>query len=608
MARGLIKDDSILGLLKNKEWLEHKFNVEHYSSSRLAKELGTTRTTVEKYRIQFNIKQTLTPKELTANNYKNKTVNEKQLILNKRKQTNLELYGHENTFQSHSEQVKQTMIEKYGAEKPLQSPIIFKKQQATMKQRYGVNFAVHNRELYQKQINTILQRYGDNPAKIDEFKEKAKQTNRERYGTDYAMSNPDVAALSKQRFLELYTYEEIQEKMKQTCRERYGTDYAIQNPEVFEYVRSQFWLKYDTEEKRSTIKNSMKNSCKLKYGVDFASQSHLIAVLHLLEDKDWLIYQHHTQKKTLTQIGNELGCDTTTISRYCNNHNIDVHYYYESAQQREVSDWIRSLGVNVLTNQRKLIKGELDIYLPDYKIAIEYCGVFWHSDVHERMIPTYHLNKLKQCQEKGIRLLTLYEDEWVYRKDQVKSKIISILGKQTDVIYARKCTVISNIDKATKQQFFNNYHIQGDGPGSITIGLLYDNKVVAMMTFIVRSNNTFELNRYASSIRVVGGFQKLLKYFQSNNDWSEIISFADLRWSQGNMYDVSGFKLDKVLRPDYRYVIGNKTYHKFGFRRESLAKKLPYFDPSLSEVQNMRNAGIPRIFNCGLLRYVLTNT
>ena len=164
-------------------------------------------------------------------------------------------------------------------------------------------------------------------------------------------------------------------------------------------------------------------------------------------------------------------------------------------------------------------------------------------------------------------------------------------------------------DTNTKNKFFDSYHIQGTGPGSITYGLEHDGKMVAMMTFISRGDGEYELNRYASSIRVVGGFSKLLKKFQQTYEWKSILSFADLRWSDGNMYDKNGFVLDKVLSPDYRYVIGNETFHKFAFRRDALAKgKIPHFDPELSEVQNMRNAGYYRIFNCGLLRYVINNT
>ena len=385
MSRKTI-DTTILILLKNKEWLEDKLINQQYSCSRLAKELGTTRTTVEKYRVFHNIQITLSQKELTTINYQNKSKEEKEQILSKRKTTNKQLYGEENTFVSHKEKIIETMLEKYGVEKPLQSSDILKKQTQTMIKKY-------NRKSY--------------------------------------------------------------------------------------------------------------------------SQQHLsLNVIDTLNDKEWLTNQHITQKKTIKQISQELVVDPTTVNFACQRNEIKIKYYYESAQQREISDWLSSLDILVNTNIRNIITGELDIYLPDYNLAVEYCGVFWHSDAHTRMTPNYHLNKLKQCQKLGIRLLTIYEDEWLYKKDIVKQKMLSILKMNTESIFARKCQIIQITNTKIKQQFLDQYHIQGTGPGSITYSLTYNDNIIAIMTFIQKPNGVYDLNRYATSTRIVGGFQKLLKHFQ----------------------------------------------------------------------------------------------
>lgn len=522
MSRNKV-ESSIIELLKSKEWLHTKLVTEQYSCSRLAKELGTTRTTVEKYRVLHQIEQPLSQKQLTTINYQNKQQQDKQTILERRKQTNIKLYGTENTFQSHRDKIVDVMQEKYGVKSPLQSPDIFAKQQATMVERYGVTSAVHSAVLYQKQIDTNRRLYGDNPAKLGKFQEKTKHTNLN------------------------------------------------------------------------------------KYGVDYHTQKHLSReVLDNLSNRDWLIEHHHTLKKTLSQVANEVGCNITTVYRYCMINNVEIKHYYESAQQREISDWLQTLNITVDINRRDLISGELDIYLPEHDLAIEYCGVYWHSDIHPRITSNYHLNKLKLCQTKNIRLLTIFEDEWVYRKEIVKQKILAILGKTTSSVFARKCDITKITNKKIKQQFFNQHHIQGSGPGSITYGLMHNNVIVAMMTFIEQVDGVYVLNRYASSPRVVGGFQKLLAHFCKSHVWKQLVSFADLRWSEGDVYNKGGFALDKILQPDYRYVFGNNTHHKFAFRRERLKIFLgQHFNPSLTEVENMRNAGYYRIWNCGLLRYVL---
>lgn len=522
MTKRKTVDPEIISKLKDERWLRQKLINEQYSCSRLAKELGTTRTTVEKYRVSHKIEQPLSQKELATIAAQSRTEQEKQSIIDKRCQTNLKRHGVENPFQS-VEKIEESMLKKYGVRKPLQ----------------------HER-----------------------FREKRYQTNIEKFGVKHPIQN-----------------KEIQESVRQHFEEKYGG-----NPG-----------------KHNVIREKMKQTSLERYGVEHASQKHLSqSTLNKLSNRTWLIEHHHNKQKTLSQIANELECNITTVYRHCVNHDIEIKHYFESAQQRELSDWLTSIGIKVETNVRNIISGELDIYLPDYNLAIEYCGVFWHSDAHSRITPNYHLNKMKQCNQKGIRLITMYEDEWLYTKEIVKQKILAIVGKlNSSVAYARKCSVVE-VSKQTKKTFFNSNHIQGDGPGSITYGLEYNDEIVAMMTFIRQQNGIYVLNRYASSYRVIGGFQKLLKHFQKNHEWKQIVSFADLRWSEGDVYYKGGFTLDKTLKPDYRYVIGNKTFHKFGFRRKSLPTILgKKFNPELSEMENMKNAGYHKIWNCGLMRFVL---
>ena len=154
-------------------------------------------------------------------------------------------------------------------------------------------------------------------------------------------------------------------------------------------------------------------------------------------------------------------------------------------------------------------------------------------------------------------------------------------------------------------KFLNDNHIQGDGPGSIHIGLEYDSKLVAVMSFM-KQKEKYYLNRYATSKQVVGGFSKLLKHFQRNNDWSILISFADQRWSNGNLYVQTGWELDSVLPSDYSYSSdGKNRSHKFNYRRNKLQNMLNYYDPLISERKNCDNNGILRIWDCGKLKFII---
>lgn len=357
---------------------------------------------------------------------------------------------------------------------------------------------------------------------------------------------------------------------------------------------------------------NIKQSVLTKYGNTSYAQSHIdITALSLLQNKDWLYNQHIILEKSLAQIAMELNINTTTVSNYFKQFNIVVKLFSRSGGERELEKFLTDHSIISNINTKQVIPPyELDIFCPDHNIAIEYCGVYWHSTKHDRITPMYHKRKYDMCKNIDLRLITIFEDEWVHKKELVKRKLLSLLDKETSPkIFARKCTII-NIPKSTKIKFFNDYHIQGNGPSSINIGLEYNNDVVACMAFIKQKDGTFVLNRYATSTPVIGGFSKLLSHFKKTNDWTEIVSFADLRWSQGGVYEKNGFVLDKTLPPDYDYVDAKNILriHKSNFRHKHLTRLFgDNYDSSLSETQNTINNGWYKIYNCGLLRYVIKN-
>ena len=187
-------------------------------------------------------------------------------------------------------------------------------------------------------------------------------------------------------------------------------------------------------------------------------------------------------------------------------------------------------------------------------------------------------------------------------------KIKSILGlDERRVVYGRKTTA-STITTDKKREFFEANHIQGNGPSSYNIAL-YDEcgTPIAVMGFIVSdSERIATLNRYATSCRVVGGFSKLLKYAINHQPWTRIVSFADLRWSDGNLYETTGFTLEATIPPDYYYTKGAELIHKFNFRHSRLPKILgESYDPTMSETENTKRSNWYQIFDCGKQRWVM---
>ena len=326
----------------------------------------------------------------------------------------------------------------------------------------------------------------------------------------------------------------------------------------------------------------------------------------LLSDPTWFATQHFTLQKSLTDIAHELSIDPSTSHRRFRALNIGSPQQFPvSKNEREIGTFLNTLGVQVVCNTRSVISPlELDIYLPEYKIAIEHCGLYWHSSMHKS--PQYHKKKLAACTAAGIRLITMFEDEWQFSSDLVKQKLSHILGKSTQTsIAARKCEIDQRVSNIDKRIFLDANHIQGDGPGSINIGLRYEGQLVAMMCFI-QQQNTAVLNRFATSCVVPGGFQRLLKSFiVTYPQFSNITSFADLRWSEGSVYANSGFKLIDTIPPDYYWVKGLLREHKFNFRHSRLKHRFDNYDPTKTEVQNCNANGWLQLYDCGKQKWTL---
>lgn len=215
----------------------------------------------------------------------------------------------------------------------------------------------------------------------------------------------------------------------------------------------------------------------------------------------------------------------------------------------------------------------------------------------------------------GYRLITIFEDEWVCKKDIVKSRIRHILGVYDRVIYARNCYV-NVISPKEAREFIDRHHIQGYTQCSVKLGLFFDMELVAVMTFShgniskgsSMKSKIFELSRFCTAYKVIGGAGKLMKYFQRNYDYNEIFTYADLRWSEGGLYKSLGFEYLYDSEPNYWYIDKpiHRT-HRYNYRKNVLSKKLKTFNPDITEYQNMINNNIDRVWDCGNMKFVMKN-
>ena len=502
--------------------------------------------------------------------------------------------------------------------------------------------------LIKKTKETNINKYGvDNPMKINLIKEKIRKTKFEKYGDE----NYNNQKKSKKTKLEKYGDENYNNRIKnkKTKFEKYGDEnYTNRNKALKtnekkygnkfynnkEKIKKSLLEKYSNEIDSKKIINKRKNTCLKKYGVDSFTKT-----------KE---YKKNINNKTIKSYADKINLDIKDISlnndnfkisNYCKTHDFfKINRYVlknrilygidnictkcnpvsqqSSIKEGEIFSFIKNdLNIiNVIENSRKILKSgqELDIYLPDHNIAIEFNGLYWHSNFF--VGKNYHLNKTIECEKQGIQLLHIFEDEWVNKKNIIKSIIRNKLNLIENKIYARKTTIKEITDNGLVREFLETNHIQGFVGSKIKLGLFYNNnELVSLMTFgkkrkIMNSSSEegeYELLRFCNKINttVIGGASKLFKFFIKNYEPKEITTYADRRYSNGNLYKQLEMEYVGETPPNYWYFKNNEyeRKHRFGFRKDILIKK--GYDPSKTEHEIMVERGYLRIYDCGNLKY-----
>jgi len=298
----------------------------------------------------------------------------------------------------------------------------------------------------------------------------------------------------------------------------------------------------------------------------------------------------------------------------------------QSKAEIKISDFLNKNNIIHKNNSKNTIKGfEIDIFSIDKNIGIEYNGNFFHTEFGGKKDKNYHLNKTRLMNDKGYKLIHIFEDEFLYKKEIVFSKLESIFNirKNKEKIYARKCVIKPIESSIEKQVFLDKNHIQGNDKSNIYLGAYYNDKLISLITFDNKRGmnggnknvNVYELKRFATDINyhVVGIASKLLNYFILNYKPISILSFADRRWTldaNKNLYTTLGFKLTNTSSPEYRYYNVKShdhiRYHKFQFGKNKIKKKFPeVYDINKTESEMMLELGFDRIWDCGLFKYEL---
>ena len=459
-------------------------------------------------------------------------------------------------------------------------PLAFNDRRFTLKQYCSKYCADHSQEKKEgmrqvwakrsRQTVRSITSHGLSVINCPECREKARLTTLARFGVDHAMRNPDV-----------------KKKRIETTLERYGVNNVVQS-DVYKAIRLKGRYKSFLAEMR-------------EQGTPY------------IGTKDEFINPNSEQLLYKCTNCNSEFSSKSRIARFvkCPNCSRDIGPF-RSYGERSVYNFVKRLcercGYTVESNKRKYLKNyEIDVYVPELKLGIEYCGLYWHSNVFKD--DNYHYQKYKAAQQAGIRLIQIFENEWALKRTRllIKALIRGAFGLSRGKIQARKCS-LREVPLGDYKQFLHDNHIQGYTYAKIRLGLYYNEELVALMGFGKPrfSKEDYEVIRFCTKrgYTVIGGLSKLVKHFHIAYPGT-LISYIDSRYFSGYGYEKAGFKVVSHSKPNYFYFNFsdfNGLESRIKYQKHKQVKLLSYFDPKLSEKENMQLNGYLYIHDAGNLK------
>ena len=359
------------------------------------------------------------------------------------------------------------------------------------------------------------------------------------------------------------------------------------------------------EELEESYKNSNQSELSRIYGVSVPTIKNWL-VSYGIESKSFKIIrnsQPYVEKYQKTCL-EKYGYDTPLKSPEFQQKLADTYKSetgYRSKIEKEIIEQLSEfLNVELKPNRTILDGKELDGYCSELNFAVEVCGLYWHSEKAGKT-SNYHYDKWKRCTEKGIRLYTIFENEWKEKSELIKRFIYMNQGLAKNRLYARDC-LFDSVPKKIAEQFCIDNHLQGKSLIKKAFGLYYNDELILLMTFGThhRDNKTLVMNRYCGKFDylVVGGASKLMKNAKLYFD-KPILTWSDNRWSNGNLYEKIGCKKLDDMKSDYYWTDFYKLYSK-----QSRAKKVTGQPKELTEKEYNESLGMSRIWDCGKIKWL----
>ena len=468
-------------------------------------------------------------------------------------------------------------------------------------ERYGVDFTTQLPEVREKMSNTNIEKYGVACVfSSKDIQEQIKETNLEKYGVEYALQS-----------------KEIRNKGKETCLDKYGV-VSYTKTDEFKALMSDYHQNKTEDEKQISLERAMK-TCLERYGFTSYSKTYKHReymgsvgskpeyIKKRTDNKNLIridyyneifqdIYKFLTYENTIFTILDLETNDIFEISRnnvyhrVLNNISLNTITHpvdsKQSFKEQQLIDFIKLHTTNVKTRNKTILEGkELDIYLPDFNLGIEFNGLYWHSEVNKTN--DYHLNKTILCEERGINLFHIWEDEWLFKRKYVESYILDLL-KLNPILTDN--FIIKQISKNVAELFHNENNLLGYTNSTFHYGIYIGTELYYVMSFYQRGD-VLEITRFTTKlfISLKDSESFMLEFVEQIYNPNKIIFYGERRLLD---YKKLNYKIVEYETPDFYLIKNEKRYHKWELNQITDEKLL-------LNMESLLEHRILRLWDCG---------
>jgi hypothetical protein len=429
----------------------------------------------------------------------------------------------------------------------------------------------------------------------EKIKNKVKNTMKEKYGVEYVQQNKDISKKSSETFNNNLNKQEIIDKRANTfknlsLKEKEKIKTKKENTIIKKYGSLENFYNYRKEKikEASILKNNTEHH--------WESEEFITSRVQKYKDKttekilkslpDYLEYIDRKPNVNNTDNIYELKCLNCNkiffinrgyyVLRLKENKNIclicNPKLSGVSKMELELFNFVKdNYKGDILHNTKSIIDNkELDIYIPDLKLAIEFNGLYWHSNAEKNKM--YHYDKFIDCKNKNIYLIHIYEDDWVIKKEIIKNIIIANL---TNYNYDVEITDVYDINEI--KEFINENYIYDYKLCDVNIVAFNDDGIKSIMMFD-KKNDYHEM------------------YFPCFKEYSERVIIAMFN------FFTNKYKSNVKINIDSSYIIKD-IYKKLNF--EELKHSLPEFYYICNEKRiNTDNENYYGIYDSGKIEYL----